>query len=58
MGSYGYKPVAPPRTPSVEVIAGISSEKYQSGVTEKVVSETCKTDEGKDALPTVPMPTP
>ena len=54
-GTENYKPFSKPRlenfTPGVE---GIKSEKYRQGVTEGIINEAEKTNEGKASLPTVP----
>jgi len=55
-GTDSYKPFTNPSLDDGEGVQGINSEKYMKGVTEGVIREANKTEEGRKSLPTVPNP--
>jgi hypothetical protein len=55
-GTDNYKPFSNTSLDESEGVQGIGSDKYRTGVTEGVINEANKTEEGKISLPTVPTP--
>ena len=56
-GTDSYQPFSEPlRVPEGKSILGIKSRKYYPAVTEGVIKEANKTEEGRKSLPTVPEP--
>jgi hypothetical protein len=54
-GTADYKPFSNPSLePSKNGVLGLSPEKYQPGVTEDIIKQAQKTEEGRMTLPTLP----
>lgn len=53
-GTSTYKPYSEPFFKSGKQVKGILSDGYKEGITEGVINEAMKTEEGKKTLPTIP----